>query len=128
MSKVTKIRFNRDSKLNAKTVHNDNVISTITYEKGMIDIISDGFMTRINNVDELVVVMKPHDPYITELAFIAENYEGGKNKLDLKMIGILNEHIKMECENEIREEEKSGKRGRPPKNKSGLVRKADIPD
>jgi len=129
MAKTTKIRFNRDSKLNAKTIHNNNIVSTINYENGTIDIISDGFMTRINNVDELVMIMKPLDPFITELSFIAENYEGGKNKLDLKMIGVVNEHIKMECENEIREgEKKRGKPSKTSKNKESLVRKVDIPD
>lgn len=130
--KATKIKFTRDSRLSAKRVNKDEVISTINYANGALDIISDNFITRITNVDELVMTIKPLDPWIVELSFVAKNYDSKKNtnKLDFKMIGILNEHIIMTCENEIYEEEKEpGKRGRPPKKVVELaVKKADIPD
>jgi len=102
MSKCTKIEFDREGKISAarKIPRTNEIISMVEYEKGTMKIKHEGFSTTIHNVDEVQMIIKPLDVYISEVSFIAFNEDGGKQKLDVKLYGTITEHIILDYDGE----------------------------
>lgn len=112
MSKVTKIVFDRDGKINAVRVlpKTDEILSMVNYAKGSVHIKHDGFDTTIHKVDEVVMMIKPLDTFISEVSFLVKNEDGGKQKLDVKLYGTITEHLILDYEGEQKDAPKKVKR------------------
>lgn len=123
--KSIKVKFTRDSKLFCQRIHKGEALATITYANGKCEIHRGGFQHTIYNVDELLATMRPLDEFITEITFVASNNLGTQNKLDLKIIGILGEHIKWEAENDERDDVPK-EVYKPIKKVETVIRKAEI--
>lgn len=112
MSKVTKIVFDREGSINAARVlpKTNEIMSKVTYSKGSIHIKHDGFDTTIHKVDEVVMMIKPLDLYISEVSFLVKNEDGGKQKLDVKLYGTITEHLLLDYEGEQKDAPKKVKK------------------
>ncbi len=112
MSKTTKIVFDRDGKISAARIlpKTDEILSMVTYEKGSIHVKHDGFDITIHKVDEVTMIIKPLDTFISEVSFIVKNEDGGKQKLDVKLFGTITEHLILDYEGEQKDAPKKVKK------------------
>lgn len=105
-----KMKFRQDETFDGKVERDGDTKYWIDYRNGKVTYSVDGFVSEIQNVEELIVVTKFLDNFVTQVSFTAVSPLRQKFKLPIKLIGELGLTIKMNPEYKVDEDAEEGEK------------------